>query len=239
MQRIVVANAKGGCGKTTLTTNICAYYSSKGLNVRLFDYDTQESSLEWLKLRNNLEQLKKKGFVDGVSAFKNYDHHFTRSWMLRVPENTHRVVIDTPAGTSVSDLASLLNEGDRLIIPVMASPIDISAAQKFVTSLLQQKTIQSKQIDIAIVANRVKEKTKSFFALEQFLFSLKIPFLAALRDTQLYSRAYEMGIGVSDLKINRVEKDKQQWAPIFRWCEKNSKVNDVVRLPRTVNSVSW
>ncbi len=238
MHRIVVANAKGGCGKTTLSTNICAFYSSKGLKVRLFDYDDQESSLEWLRLRQQQEVLNKKGQIEGVPAFKSYDHHHTRSWMLRVPEDTDRVVIDTPAGTSVNELCAMLKSNDHLIIPVMASPIDITAAEKFIHLLTQQKVFKDKNINIAVVANRVKKKTKSYFDLEQFLFALKIPFITSLRDTQLYSRAYEMGIGISDLKTSRVEKDKHQWHPVFRWCEKHTIKNSVVPIPIKSQNIS-
>jgi len=238
MHRIVVANAKGGCGKTTLSTNICAYYSSRGLNVRLFDYDDQESSLEWLKIRQEQAVLGKKGHIEGVSAFKSYDHHHTRSWMLRIPEDTDRVVIDTPAGTTVNDLCAILNQNDHLIIPVMASPIDIKAAAKFIHLLTQQKAFKDKNINIAVVANRIKKKTRSYYHLERFLFALKIPFITSFRDTQLYSRAYELGIGISDLKIARVEKDKNQWLPVFRWCEVHEHIKTTIPIPIKSQTVS-
>lgn len=229
MHRIVVANAKGGCGKTTLSTNISAYYSSRGMKVRLFDYDEQESSLEWLSTRQQQEKLKNKGVIEGVTAFKSYDHHHTRSWMLRIPEDTDRVVVDTPAGTTVSELCNLLHNNDHLIIPIMASPIDIKVASKFVYLLTRQRIFKDKNINIAVVANRVKKKTKSYYNLENFLFAVNIPFITSLRDTHLYSRAYELGIGISDLKLARVEKDKKQWLPLFRWCEthhQNKRLED-------------
>lgn len=238
MHRIVVANAKGGCGKTTLSTNICAFYSSKGMKVRLFDYDDQESSLEWLKIRQNQPKLAKKGLVEGVTAFKSYDHRHTRSWMLRIPAETERVVVDTPAGTTVSELCNILHPNDHLIIPVMASPIDIKAAAKFINLLTQQRDFKDKKINLAVIANRVKKKTKSYYDLEKFLFSLKIPFISSLRDTQLYSRAYEMGIGISDLKISRVEKDKNQWLPIFRWCEVSDQHTENKPIEMTVQNIS-
>ncbi|MBL7004894.1 MAG: AAA family ATPase [Gammaproteobacteria bacterium] len=219
MHRIVVANAKGGCGKTTITTNLSSFYSSKGLKVRLFDYDEQESSIDWLNSRNAHPILSQKTTIEGVAAHKNYDHQCTRSWMLRVTHDIDRVVVDTPAGTSVSELCSILNQDDKLIIPVMASPIDIKAATRFIHTLKQQKLIKEKNIQIAVVANRVRQNTLIYYSLEQFLLSLNVPFLTSLRDTQLYSKAYETGCGVGDLKINRAVKDKYQWAPIIRWCE--------------------
>lgn len=238
MHRIVIANAKGGCGKTTLTTNICSYYSSRGLKVRLFDYDEQESSLEWLRIRQEQSVLDNKGPIEGVSAYKSYDHHHTRSWILRVPDGTDRVVIDTPGGTTVNDLCTLLHTDDHLIIPVMASPIDIKAAAKYIHLLMQQKAFKDKNINIAVVANRVKRKTKSYYDLEKFLFSLHVPFITSLRDTQLYSRAYEMGIGVSDLKLTRVQKDREQWLPVFRWCETFNKENFIKAIPINSQTVT-
>ncbi len=208
------------------------------MKVRLFDYDDQESSLEWLSIRHGEPKLNSKGPIEGVTAFKSYDHHHTRSWMLRIPEDTDRVVVDTPAGTTVSELCNLLHNNDHLIIPVMASPIDIKAATKFIHLLTQQRIFIDKNINIAVVANRVKKKTKSYFDLETFLFALKIPFITSFRDTQLYSRAYEMGIGISDLKISRVEKDKKQWLPVFRWCEMQQQDQTCYKVTNIVQNIS-
>ena len=214
LQRIIISNAKGGCGKTTITTNIASHYASQGLNVRLFDHDSQGSSLAWIKRRQH--DLNP---IHGVDASKNPDHRLTRSWQLRVPQETDIAIVDTPAGADISELSALFKLNDSVLIPVLPSPIDIHATAHFIKELLVTGKARNKMVRIAVIANRVRKNTIMYHSLKRFLFSLKIPFISSLRDTQLYMRAIELGIGVQEIKSPRSKIDKEQWAPIIRWLE--------------------
>ncbi len=214
LQRILVTNAKGGCGKTTIATNIASHYARLGKTVRLFDHDTQSSSLAWLNRRP-----EEAAGIAGVDASKNSDHRLTRSWQLRVPPDTDVAVIDSPAGADISELAMLFQQHDSVLIPVLPSPIDIHATAHFIKALLTTGRARNKMIRLAVVANRVRKNTLMYHSLERFLFSLNIPFISSLRDTQLYAKAIELGVGVQELKTARNKVDREQWAPIFRWLE--------------------
>ena len=214
LQRILVTNAKGGCGKTTITTNLASHYAQQGLNVRLFDHDSQGSSLAWINRRPQNLNL-----IHGVDASKSADHRLTRSWQLRVPPETDVAVIDTPAGADITELASLFQLNDSVLIPVLPSPIDIHATAHFIKELLTTGKARKRMIRLAVIANRVRKNTIMYHALERFLFSLNIPFISSLRDTQLYTRAVELGVGVQELNSPRNKVDREQWAPIVRWLE--------------------
>ncbi len=214
LQRILVTNAKGGCGKTTITTNIASHYARQGKTVRLFDHDSQGSSLAWINRRSD-----DLASIAGVDASKNSDHRLTRSWQLRVPPETDVAIIDSPAGTDITELATLFQPNDSVLIPVLPSPIDIHATAHFIKSLLTTGRARKKMIRLAVVANRVRKNTLMYHSLERFLFSLNIPFISSLRDTQLYARAIEMGIGVQEVPTSRNRIDREQWAPIFRWLD--------------------
>ena len=214
LQRILVTNAKGGCGKTTITTNIASHYACQGLNVRLFDHDAQGSSLGWLRRRP--PQLKP---IAAVDASRNSEHRLTRSWQLRVPPETDVAVIDTPAGSDILELSSLFQQNDSVLIPVLPSPIDIHATAHFIKELLTAGGVRKRRIRLAVIANRVRKNTRMYHALERFLFSLNIPFISSLRDTQLYARAIELGVGIQELNHSRARVDREQWAPILRWLE--------------------
>ncbi len=214
LQRILITNAKGGCGKTTITTNIASHYAQQGLNVRLFDHDSQGSSLAWINRRTETVNT-----IHGVDASKNVDHRLTRSWQLRVPPETDIAVIDTPAGADITELTALFQHNDSVLIPVLPSPIDIHATAHFIKELLVTGKVRKRMIRLAVVANRVRKNTVMYHALERFLFSLKIPFISSLRDTQLYARAIEAGIGVQELTSSRNKVDIEQWAPVIRWLE--------------------
>jgi chromosome partitioning protein len=224
LKRILITNAKGGCGKTTITTNIASHYAQQGLNVRLFDHDNQGSSIAWNNRRP--DSLNRIHVVD---ASKNVDHRMTRSWQLRVPLDTDIAVIDSPAGIEVSELTTLFQQNDAVIIPVVPSPIDIHATAHFIKELLTTGKARKRMVRLAVVANRVRKHTIMYRSLERFLFSLNIPFVSSLSDTQLYSQAFELGVGVQELRSSRSRIDREQWAPIMRWIETpvESKVAEI------------
>ncbi len=214
VQRILITNAKGGCGKTTIATNIASHYASQGLDVRLFDHDYQGSSLAWINRRSSEANV-----VHGVDASKNFGHRLTRSWQLRVPLETDVAIIDAPAGVDISELAALFQENDSVLIPVLPSPIDIHATAHFIKELLTTGKARKQMIRLAVIANRVRKNTVMYHSLERFLFSLNIPFISSLRDSQLYAKAIEMGVGVQEINSARSNIDREQWAPIIRWLE--------------------
>ncbi len=214
LQRILIVNAKGGCGKTTITTNIASHYAAQTKDVRLFDHDSQGSSLAWLARRPPTVAP-----IAGVDASKSSDTRMTRSWQLRVPPETDVAIIDTPAGIDIYELAAMLQERDTVIIPVLPSPIDIHAAAHFIGDLLTTGKARKRMIRMGVVANRVRKNNHSFHNLEKFLFSLSIPFITSLRDTQMYAAAIEQGVGIAELSNPRNRQDKEQWSPLFRWIE--------------------
>ncbi|MFC1665091.1 AAA family ATPase [Pseudomonadota bacterium] len=204
MRTILVVNPKGGCGKTTIATNLASYYAVWGVSTALVDYDPQQSSIEWLQQR--------------PQAYEPI--HAIAGWRGRasIPEGTSRVVIDAPARIGSSQLEKLIGMANVVIVPVLPSPIDIRAAAHFIGELLLDGRIrQGKQI--ALVANRVKENTIIYGNLEKFLKSLKIPFVTHLRDSQNYIRAAERGIGIFELAPYLVDHDLDQWRPLIKWID--------------------
>jgi len=214
MRRIIVLNSKGGCGKTTIATNLASYYAARGLATTLLDHDPQGSSIRWLDSRSD-----EYGPIHGVEAYQRARGDVTRSWQLRVPPETERVVIDAPAGIAGQALVEYVTQVDVILIPVLPSPIDIHAASRFIQDLLLVGKVRTRDIRLGVVANRVKENTLVFQALERFLNSLRLPFVARLRDTQYYVRAAERGVGIHDLEDSRVERDKEQWSGLIDWLE--------------------
>jgi len=215
MKRIVVINTKGGCGKTTVSTNLASYYAAKGVSTALYDYDPQGSSMRWLKLRGD-----DMPDIYGVVAHKNSAKAVTMSWQLRLPAETQRLIIDTPPGLKGPDLKEQLKGADKIIIPVLPSPLDIFATADFIRDLLLDVKVRLNQTGIGIIANRVKKNTIAFQSLDRFLDSLNIPVVARLRDSQNYLRATQEGVGVHELKGKNVYLDKMHWKGVVEWLDK-------------------
>lgn len=213
-RRVLVINAKGGCGKTTIATNLASYYAAHKRMAALLDYDPQGSSMQWLTLRADSHFP-----VHGIAAFRKPIGGTTRTWQMRVPVNTECLIMDAPAGIHGMPLIDLVRESDTIIVPVLPSPIDIHAASHFIRDLLLVAKVRARAIRVGVVANRVRTNAKVYHSLRRFLDSLNIPFVAHLRDTQNYVQSAEEGLGVFEWRGSRVQQDRRQWESLVRWIE--------------------
>lgn len=207
-------NSKGGCGKTTIATNLASCYARHGFQTALFDYDPQGSSIRWLRSRDD-----SAASIYGVVANKAAMNNKNKSWHLRLPIGTERVIIDTPAGLRETELLNHIQNIDEIVIPVLPSPIDIHSTADFIRDLLLIGKLRASNTRVNIITNRVKANTLSFQALKRFLDTLKIPVIAQIKDTQSYVHAAEKGLGIHELNRKNLEDDKQIWDQILKHLE--------------------
>ncbi len=211
--KVVILNPKGGCGKSTLATNIAACYAQRATAPAIMDYDPQGSSMAWLERRS--EQLPT---IHGIAAYKK-SINATRSWQLRVPSGTLNLVVDSPAGLSHDDLRELTRDASSILVPVMPSSMDIHAASRCIADLLLVAKVNRNERKLAVVANRTRKHTKSFSRLMRFLDSLGIPIIAVLRDSQNFVHSAEQGVGIHEMPPSRVRPDIEQLERILDWLD--------------------
>ena len=213
MRTIIILNPKGGCGKSTIATNIASYFAIKGKKVTLADCDPQGSSKDWLSVRPDIYSS-----INGIVVDDD---------RLKIPRNSEVLIIDTPAAVAEKRLSKYLRKAQSLIMPIIASPIDIRAAEKFLEELFSFKGTINNKIKIATVANRVREDTLIAAKLEYYLDNVKLPngkklpFMTMLRASQNYIHAAERGLSIFELPPSKTYYDREQWAPLLRWL--NSK----------------
>jgi chromosome partitioning protein len=224
MHRILVLNAKGGCGKTTVATNLAGYYASQRCNTVLLDYDPQGSSMRWLRMRD-VEHPS----IHGIAAYQRR-RDVTRAFQMRLPPKADVVIMDAPAGVSGLTLAEYVQSVDSILLPVLPSPIDIHAAAHFVQDLLLVGKARAVGTRIAIIANRVRENNLVFKDLEHFLSSLNLPLVATLRDSQNYIRAAEQGLSLYELENAQTGKDLERWNPLISWLDEAAGMLEPHRL---------
>jgi chromosome partitioning protein len=207
MRHIMVLNSKGGCGKSTLATNLASYYAAEeGKKVALVDYDPQTSSLDWLARRPDTRPE-----IIGVSGFEDGFRH--------LPRSAEVAIVDAPARSHGTELTDLVKHAETIIVPVMPSTIDMQAAAKFIDELRKVGRVSRKEAKIALVANRVRESTLIWDELDAFLEKLRIPYVAALREAQNYVRAYTRGLGIWELPEYLAWPDWEEWEPLIRWLK--------------------
>jgi chromosome partitioning protein len=204
MRHIMVLNAKGGCGKSTLATNIASYFASEGADVALADYDPQRSSLDWLERRPD-----NRAKIAGVAAFDD--------GLRRIPRNADILVIDAPARSHGAELTNLVKHAETIVVPVLPSTIDMQATASFLKELQSLNKVQGKEVKIGAVANRVRDNTLIFDDLDEYLTKARVPYIAALRDAQNYVRAYTRGLGIFELPEYLAWPDWEEWEPLTAW----------------------
>jgi chromosome partitioning protein len=209
VQTIVIANPKGGSGKTTLATNIAGWLAGKRQRVVLADADPQRSSTQWLRRRPPLFPAIVGHDGDGKKKdLRDYDPQWT--------------VVDTAAASHGESLRDAVRRADVMLVPLGASTFDMAATQRFLATLAEYKAIRQGALALGIVANRVDARTRAAGELDKFLKSFDFPVIAHLRDTQVYVYCARDGMSVFDLPRSRGEQDWEQWRPLTRWIARHA-----------------
>ena len=216
LKKIVLLNPKGGSGKSTIATNLAAYYAWKGLNTALMDTDPQGSGMRWLKARP-------RG-LPPIAAINGFERPMgvTRAFALRTPPGTERLIVDTPAALPAQQMPEVIRDASAIVVPVMPSDIDTHAASRCIADLLLVAKVHRSERRLVIVANRARRYTKAFQALVRFLQSLRIPVAAVLRDSQAYVRSAESGVGIHEMKGSLLRDDLETWRPLIDWLDHRS-----------------
>ena len=218
MHTTLVVNAKGGVGKTTVTTNLAAYFASQGVATTIADFDPQGSSLNWLKQRPT-----SVGKIVGADLSQR--HGIGLATVRReIPRDTRALILDAPAGPSRLMLQDLLGRCQSILIPVAPSAIDIHATANFIKELLLVGHVRLRNIRVAVLANRVRTSRPVFEPLERFVASLEMTFAGRLTDSDVYVDAAEAGLGVFDLPADKGGAEQREFLPIAQWVQGDASI---------------
>ncbi|MFO1250601.1 MAG: ParA family protein [Inhella sp.] len=204
---IVVANTKGGVGKSTLASNLAGYLARQGRRVMLGDTDAQQSARQWLEQR-----------PEGLPAIEGWEAEGDK---LRSPKGAQHLVLDTPAGLHGKALEQAVAVARHILVPLQPSPFDAQASLPFVRQLEKLAGKRSQPPRIGLVVMRNKEGTQSSQQVQTFLAAAGLSPVAVLRDTQDYIHLAARGLTLWDVAPSRVERDLEQWQPLLEWLDLN------------------
>jgi chromosome partitioning protein len=205
MLRVLVTNIKGGCGKTTIATNLAAAFAAGGFATGLAEVDRQRSSLSWLKLRDG--QSRPISGLDWRKAVGD------------APAELRRLVIDAPANLRMRHVDELIAEADLVGVPGLASVFDEGSTERFLAKLDELKPIRKGRKMVALVANRLRPRSKAAQRLEGFLGRLGQPIAARLSDRAVYGELAVQGLSIFDIDGHLVRPVREEWRPLLNTIE--------------------
>lgn len=247
IRRILIINGKGGCGKTTIATNLAITYAQHGFKSALLDYDSQASSTDWSELR---QQNKSLPPLRVIPTHKKVGMYQTRAFSQQLAADVKRVVIDTPSGARERDIDTLIKQCDVVLVPMLSSPLDIRSGSRFIAELLTHRGFRANPRPIGVIANRLQASSNPnssagarIAANEQKLLHalecLNVPCVAHFADSLLYGRAAEEGKGITELEVTDSGSIAEQarWLDLVNWLEAQPKRAQRNALPaRAVSS---
>ncbi len=200
MKNILVANPKGGSGKTTIATNLAGYFAVQNHQVILSDLDRQQSATDWLERRP-------KNFPTIMGLPSKAKSTAKAKW----------TIYDSPGGFRDDKLSDAVKQADCIIVPVQPSAFDIGATQDFLDLLHEEKAIRKNKTFVALVGMRVNYRTNAAAKLAEYMEQTNLPVLTYLRNAQVYVTAAEQGLSIFDMRPSLVTQDTEQWAPMIDW----------------------
>ena len=208
MLKVLVASSKGGCGKSTLVTQLASCWAQDGKRTAIVDADRQQSSFRWAARRPDN--------VPGVLGAEG-----SRKALDKLPDGTQRVLIDTPAGWHERELEPYLEAADLILVPVLPSPFDLDATLDYLGHLREISRIKRGKLPVGLIANRLKPWTRaSQDAVQQLQEQSPFPVVAQLRDSQAYVLLTALGKGIFDYQSEQVRSHQEDWKPILRWIKR-------------------
>ena len=203
MQTVLVANRKGGVGKTMIAVTLASALANRGQRVALADADRQQSAGAWLARRPG-EVARIRG-LDWSKAGDIGEHPKKLDWL----------VIDAPGSLKGSKAEALIAEARAVLTPVQPSIFDEAATSGFLDDIEDIKRVRKGKVGVHVVANRVRPRTRAAAALGVFLAEIGHEPLAWLTERSVYGELATQGLGLYDRNLAALRPLKDQWLPIL------------------------
>lgn len=203
MKTILIANLKGGCGKTITAITLASALGQKGYKVALADADTQKSALQWLKQR-----------PDDAAKIQSLDWRHEKS-IGDAPKTLDYLIIDAPGALAGEHAEQLISECHAIVTPLQPSFFDIDSTKRFLKDIQDIKRIRKGKVAVHLVANRIKANSSSSKDIQQFFDKIEHKPVAWISERSAYGQLAMQGLSVFDKSQKNFLVIQQQWQPLL------------------------
>ncbi len=203
MKTILIANQKGGCGKTIAAITLATALAKRGDKVALADADPQKSSLQWLKLR-----------PDTANKIASLDWRNEKS-IGDMPKKTDWLIIDAPGALSGDHADQLISESHAIITPLQPSFFDVDSTQRFLKKIDDIKRVRKGKVQIHLLANRVRAQSSSSKQLQEFFTKIGQQPISWITERSAYPQLAAQGLGIFDQTQKLYLPMQAQWQTVI------------------------
>ena len=224
---IVIANSKGGVGKSTLAVHLAAWLQHQGHRVTLADCDTQQSSSEWVREA-----------APQVNAVRLDNPDVILNELPGLALDADFVVADGP-GSQTETSRALLLRADMAIVPCKASMLEVRALAKATDVLRQAQDIRSGVPEAIIVLSMVGKNYRLTKDMQDAATALNLPLAkTAMILRQIYADAPGQGATVWNMgarakeaasEVDQLFREILPQAVNHKWMVKSSQQTTIRR----------
>ncbi|MEM7177630.1 MAG: ParA family protein [Pseudomonadota bacterium] len=204
MKTVLVANRKGGVGKTLISVNLASSFANRGYRIALADADKQRSSIGWLNRRPATARP-----IIGLDWSSGSD-------IGDAPKKVEWLVIDAPGALKGAKAEKLIAEAHAVLCPVQPSFFDSASTATFLEQIEDIKKIRKGRVGVHMIMNRTRPNSRAKRELEGFLSEIGRDPLTWLSERTVYGDLAAGGLGIFDRQVKSLDPLKAQWGPIIK-----------------------